>query len=438
MTRFHIITNAHLDPVWLWDWREGLNEGIATCRAVLDLMNEFPELKFTRGEASVYEHIERHAPETFARIREKIAEGRWEVAGGNYVQPDTNLPATEVLARQFRRGLGYFRRALGVRPVAAWAADSFGHSAGCPAIYAAAGMKYFAFWRPFASELALPGPAFWWEAAGGERVLSWRIQVGWYGSTRAEIPGRLDAYREESAQWGVENVMVPLGLGNHGGGPSRAQIEAGWRGQNRDVEVVFSTLHGFFEALSAEAARLPVFRGELNFTLRGCYASAASVKFAYRRAENAPCKPSAQCPPSRAARGGKHRHGPPAPDLGEAWDAVLFTPFTTCCPARPSSRRWRAARGSARRNTTRARGERRAERAGVAVDTASRHGRPARRRARAVVEPNPHPSTGRWSLRRRWTSPAGRVQNKPDAVRSRCATGGRAAVPVRRGKQFRA
>ncbi len=21
----HLLANAHLDPVWLWDWREGLN-----------------------------------------------------------------------------------------------------------------------------------------------------------------------------------------------------------------------------------------------------------------------------------------------------------------------------------------------------------------------------------------------------------------------------
>ena len=94
MIRFHLLANAHLDPVWLWDWKEGLNEGLITCRAVLDLMDEYPELTFSRGEASVYEHIERYDPETFGRIRLQIASGRWDVVGGNYVQPDTNLPAT--------------------------------------------------------------------------------------------------------------------------------------------------------------------------------------------------------------------------------------------------------------------------------------------------------------------------------------------------------
>lgn len=328
MPRFHLIPNAHLDPVWLWDWREGLNEGITTCRAVLNLMDEFPELTFARGEASIYEHVERHDPETFARIRAQIASGRWDVVGGNYVQPDTNLPATEVLVRQFRRGLGYFKNVLGVRPTVAWAPDSFGHSAGWPEIYAAAGMKSFAFSRPFASDLALPGPAFWWEAASGSRVLAWRMPVGWYGSTRKEVPERLDRHRAEAPQWGVENIPVFFGLGNHGGGPSRAQIEAilRWRDQHADVTVEFSTLHRFFAALGSESANLPVFRGEQNFALRGCYASAAAFKFPYRRTENLLLRAERTSSAIAAAT------QTPAPDLREAWDAVLFNCFHDILP----------------------------------------------------------------------------------------------------------
>jgi len=55
----HLIPNAHLDPVWLWDWREGLNEGLTTCRTILDLMDEDDELTFIRGETAIYEHIGR-------------------------------------------------------------------------------------------------------------------------------------------------------------------------------------------------------------------------------------------------------------------------------------------------------------------------------------------------------------------------------------------
>jgi alpha-mannosidase len=328
MPRFHVIANAHLDPVWLWDWRDGLNEGISTCRAMLGLLDEFPELTFTRGEAAVYEHIERYDPETFARIRAEMAKGRWEVVGGNYVQPDTNLPSAEVLVRQFQRGLGYFKRALGVRPTVAWAPDSFGHSAGWPEIYTAAGMKSFAFSRPFAADLKLPAPAFWWESPSGSRILTWRMPVGWYGSTRTEVEGRLDQHKAGAEKWHVENIPIFFGLGNHGGGPSRAQIETilRWRDRNPDITVEFSTLHRFFAALSKEPVNLPVFRGELNFALRGCYSTAASVKFAYRRTENLLLRTE------RIATAVAAVTKTSAPDLREAWDAVLFNTFHDILP----------------------------------------------------------------------------------------------------------
>src|SRR5689334_720474 len=126
---FHLIGNAHLDPVWLWDWREGLNEGIITTRTILDLMDEDRELTFIRGEAAQYEHMEVHAPDVFERVRNYIKAGRWDVVGGTYVQPDTNLPATETLLRHFMHSQEYFESRFGQRVHVAWAADSFGHSA---------------------------------------------------------------------------------------------------------------------------------------------------------------------------------------------------------------------------------------------------------------------------------------------------------------------
>jgi alpha-mannosidase len=197
---------------------------VITCRTILKLMEEFPELTYIRGEAIIYEHIQKTDPETFAKILERIEEGRWEVVGGTPVQPDSNLPATETLVRHFTSGLRYFENVLGRRPRIAWAADSFGHSAGWPEIFTAAGMTGFAFFRPMEKEFHLPKPAFWWEAASGNRILSWRIPVGCYGTERDEAPMRLDQTREQAAKWGLNNVAAFIGLGNHRGGPCRRQV----------------------------------------------------------------------------------------------------------------------------------------------------------------------------------------------------------------------
>jgi hypothetical protein len=163
---FHLIANAHLDPVWLWDWREGMTEGLTTVRTILDLMDERPEMTFIRGEAAIYRHIEKRDPETFERIRRQVEAGRWDVVGGTHIQPDTNLPATETLARQFLSAQTYFRSRFGRVPRIAWAADSFGHSAGLPEILTQAGMTGFAFTRPEKRDLTLKNPAF----CGRDRV----------------------------------------------------------------------------------------------------------------------------------------------------------------------------------------------------------------------------------------------------------------------------
>ena len=79
---FHILPNAHLDPVWFWNQHEGLNEGVKTCSTIVKLMDRFPELTFNRGEAAIYNHIQKTDPGLFARIKELMAAGRWCAVGG--------------------------------------------------------------------------------------------------------------------------------------------------------------------------------------------------------------------------------------------------------------------------------------------------------------------------------------------------------------------
>jgi len=330
---FHLLPNAHLDPVWLWDWREGLNEGIITTRAVLDLMDEFPTLTFMRGEALLYRHIEEHDPDTFARVKAMIAGGRWDVVGGTLVQADTNLTATETMLRHFAMGQAYFADRFHKTPRVAWAADSFGHSAGLPEILRAAGMESFSFSRPFNDQVPLSKPAFWWETAGGARILGYRVPNGWYGSERDEITRKLDSTLTHARQTGLHNVGVYMGLGNHGGGPTRRQIldTFAWAKAHPEIKVQFSTLHRLLDALRAEAKNqdegfLPVHRGELNFCLRGCYASMAGFKSLYRKSEALVNRAERIDTVISASLARK-----PA-NLAQAWEAVLFNSFHDILP----------------------------------------------------------------------------------------------------------
>ena len=328
----HLLANAHLDPVWLWDWREGFNEGITTVRTVINLMDENPQMTFIRGEAAIYQHIQAHDPKTFARIEQLVQQGRWDVVGGTYIQPDTNLPATETLARHFTVAQKYFRSTFGHVPRVAWAADSFGHSAGLPEILSAAGMTGFAFTRPDDKVVALAHPAFWWQGASGARILCYRPTTGWYGTERDEIFRRLDGYLQANEKHLAQNIGCFYGIGNHGGGPTRRQLDEirRWADKNPQVEVIHSGLHRFFDALAAEektrATGYPVHRGELNFCLRGCYSSVAKFKFPYRRTEASLVR--AEKTDSIVSA----HLGRPAQDLKSAWNSVLMNSFHDILP----------------------------------------------------------------------------------------------------------
>jgi alpha-mannosidase len=331
--RFHLIANSHLDPVWLWDWREGLNEAITTVRAVLDLMDENKDLTYIRGESATYRHIEETDPATFQRIAAYIKSGRWDVVGGTYVQPDTNLAGAETLARQFTEAQRYFKNRFGRKVTVAWQADSFGHTAGLPEILHAAGINSFAFTRPDKKAFSLASPAFWWEGASGARVLAYRPAVGWYGSERDEIPRRLDGLLDAAHKGSLKNVACFYGVGNHGGGPTRRQLTEirAWAETHPDVKVMHSGLHSFFSDLHHEikakaAGTIPTHRGELNFCLRGCYSTMARFKFLYRQGEN------------KLSRAEKTDSvisgflGMPGSDLAEAWRGVLFNSFHDILP----------------------------------------------------------------------------------------------------------
>lgn len=327
--RFHLIANAHLDPVWLWDWREGLNETVNTTTTMLALLDEFPELTVIRGETALYEFLEHEVPDVFARVRAMVKAGRWEPIGGTYVQCDNNLPTTETIRRQFVEGQTYLETRFGQRATTAWFPDTFGHSAGLPEIFAANGIRQFAHCRPFPSTLPLAEPAYWWVGAGGERILSYRSPVAWYCHERHGLPDRLDAYLREAQRGQLRTIAVFYGLGDHGGGPTRRMLRElrEWAARHPDVEMIHSGLDRYFAAVREEMATRPEFvlpevRGELGYCLRGCYASVARFKFPFRRAEHALIR-AGKVAAVAATNGARADVAP----LAAAWRAVLFNSF---------------------------------------------------------------------------------------------------------------
>src|ERR1700728_2512216 len=123
------IPNAHIDPVWIWDWREGMREVVATFTAAADRLDTCDDLVFTASSAAYYAWVESIDAVLFERIKEHVRAGRWLVVGGEWVEPDCNLPSGESVCRQLLYSQRYLRKTFGHIASIGYNIDSFGHAA---------------------------------------------------------------------------------------------------------------------------------------------------------------------------------------------------------------------------------------------------------------------------------------------------------------------
>lgn len=321
----HMVGNAHIDPVWRWRWQEGYAEVIATCRAAIDRMEDTPDFTFSRGAAATYAWIEEADPHLFAQIRRYVREGRWNVVNGWWEQPDCNIPSTEAFIRHCLYGKRYFREKLGVDVVTGWNVDSFGHAGGLPQILRKAGFTHYVFFRPTPpEERELPGPVFWWEGADGSRILAIRPPAGHYCTWGGELADQIrEAATRVPPEWGHSICMY--GVGNHGGGPTKANIASihALAADPQEPNAVLSSTERFVAAIAAHRDSLPVVRGDLQHHAPGCYSAHSGIKRLNRRCEEALAQ-------AEFFAGLAALHcGRPAPtsDMERAWRNVLFNQF---------------------------------------------------------------------------------------------------------------
>lgn len=327
MITVHLIFNAHIDPIWLWPWQAGLDEALATCRSACDRLDAHPDLVFTRGEAWVYQQIETVDPGLFDRIVRHVAAGRWEIAGGWWIQPDCNLPSGFAMQQQIRLGQQYFRDRFDLVPRIAYNVDSFGHAATLPGLMREAGQDRYIMMRPQEHEMSLPARLFRWRGYdNGEEVVTFRI-AGAYTTGSMSVEHVQRALTDLPPA--VEHTMCFVGVGDHGGGPTEAQIA--WCREHMDAipgcRLAFSSPQRFFDAVAAQTDALPVVTGELQQHAIGCYSVMRVVKVAVRRAEHR-LRQAEMMPLAGADRYRLH----------EAWQRVCFHHFHdtlggTCLPS---------------------------------------------------------------------------------------------------------
>lgn len=318
----HMIGNAHLDPVWLWNWQEGFAEAKATFRSALDRMEEDDEFVFTCSSAAFYEWIEKNNPAMFEQIQKRVREGRLELAGGWWIQPDCNIPSGEGFVRQGLYGQRYFLEKFGKMAVTGYNVDSFGHNGNLPQILKKSGMSNYVFMRPMPMEKGLPGRIFQWKSMDGSSVLTYRIPYEYctWGKDLEKYIGRLKCEFTD----GEDALMMFYGVGNHGGGPTKENIKSIHELDERaDMPSMrMGTMEEFFRVIRCNGKEYPEHVGDLQHHASGCYSVLSRVKRENRKAENKLVEAEGWSAIANVAE------KQPYPDnFGRAWKGLLFNQF---------------------------------------------------------------------------------------------------------------
>ncbi len=308
-----LVGHAHIDMNWLWTYDETVQAAHDTFRQVLAFCEEFPDFHFSQSQPAVYEMIERFDPGMFDAIRRRVAEGRWELLGGFLTEGDTNLSSGEALARSLLIGQRYFRSRFGKTACVGWLPDNFGHVAQLAQIHRLAGMRFLYGFR------CQPKLGAWVnQSPDGSRTVNYATPT--YNtsidSSIRLLPATWDPRHRRS--------LVVYGVGDHGGGPSRRDIERAraYADSPGSPVIRMGPAESFFAFIEPHAADYPLYLGERQYTFEGCYTSIARIKQGNRNGENLMFV--AEMLAAVAAL-----HGEPYPHdvIHRVWHALAFNQF---------------------------------------------------------------------------------------------------------------
>lgn len=335
------VGHSHIDMAWLWRLCATREKASRTFSTVLNLMKQYPEYRFMHSSPQLYKFLKEDYPEIYAQVKEKIKEGRWEITGGMWVEPDTNIPSGEALVRQLIYGKRFIKEEFGKETTLVWLPDVFGYSAALPQIMKKSGMKYFMTtkisWNQYNH---FPYDTFLWKGIDGSEIFTHFITTPEDGSWFYTYNGHMDP-EEVAGVWKNykdkdknDELLIAYGWGDGGGGPTREMIE-----QSRVMKnipgiprVELTTAEAYFARIYENTCHdsLGKWEGELYFELhRGTYTSQAANKRYNRQSEILLHNIEFLASFSDMASG--HNRYPKA-ELDALWERVLLNQFHDILP----------------------------------------------------------------------------------------------------------
>ena len=246
--------NAHIDAAWLWRDKETVEVCKNTFTSVLNMMDARPDFSYTQSAAVYYDWMEQKYPDVFKRIKQRVKDGRWEVVGGMWIEPDCNLPSGESWMHHLLISKKYFQKELGVDVKIGWNPDSFGYNWNMPEFYQNAGIDAFITQKLGWNDTNIfPYRVFWWEGPDGSRILTYFPYD--YVNEIANPFQLADWMRQFEANTGFTRMMVLFGVGDHGGGPTNEMLDRIERSETSRYLSECRILHGNSVSRLAEETR---------------------------------------------------------------------------------------------------------------------------------------------------------------------------------------
>ena len=321
---------AHIDLAWQWPWIEGREVVQNTSESVLNVMERFPDFKYSMGQAHAYEWMENYTPNLFAKIQKKVREGKWEIVGGQWCEPDGNLPSGESYVRQSLYAKRYFREKFDVDVKVCWLPDCFGFNWNLPQILARSGFDAFISKRIHLDDTRnFPHRLFWWKGQDGSKVMTYVPRDGYMHDLDGEQV--IDFLQQEQKEAGLGKELVLYGVGNHGGGPTMQMLDKASRALVAPAypDIKLTTSQDFFESITPkEKADLKTWDSELYLErFRGCYTSQAKTKKHNRRSQTL-IKSTEKISAISSLFGAVY----PREKIFDIWRTILFNQFHDILP----------------------------------------------------------------------------------------------------------
>ena len=321
-----MVSHFHYDPVW-WNTQAAytspwellsadattrpLWEGnaFALVEAHIDLALRDPDYRFVLAEVDYLKPFFDTHPERRADLRALMAEGRVELVGGTYNEPNTNLTGAETTIRNLVYGIGYQRDILGGDPRTAWQLDVFGHDPQFPGYLAAAGLTASAWargpfhqWGPIsknfkeakndAALMQFPSE-FEWIAPSGQGVLTHYMpahySAGWWMDSSASLDEACkavyDLYRSLKPVAATKNILLPVGTDYTPPNKWVTDIHRTWAARYVWPRFVCATPRDFLDAVRAGLSSFSPQTRDMNPIYTGKDVSYIDTKQAQRAAE---------------------------------------------------------------------------------------------------------------------------------------------------------